>query len=765
MATVADLASAPSTVASASVAASETIPSTTTTAATATSTATTTATTMQQGFIKLVQSGDTFLMQHPTRPIERALALAFIVAPRLARKSDESEDEPFAFEAREFVRKRCISPSGRVIVQFQVNYIIPQTKREFGTIWINGENLNLALVQAGLAKVKELRNNSPDFHRELWEAAQAAQAAGKGIWTQQQKLLKAAVRSVKWEDSYDSEKVYNDWKGKAKKAIVEFVLSGSTLRLLVLPTFHSVTLQLSGIQMLKSDAKKEETEQLKLTSKQIQAINTQAKLFTESKLLMREVYVLFEGVDKYGNIQGSLLQSESAQHAFQEELLSQGFAKIFDFSIAKTRFAPQLRAAETQAKEKRIRIFAGYVPPESHAKSNDFKNELSGQVVEVLSGDTIVILDKNTNTEVKVGLSSIRTPRPQVGGRKGPTDESHNNKSQPEPFGYDAKEFVRKMLIGRTVSVKVDYTREMRFGGANNKSAEVAPAAATSEEKPAAAAAAAEESGSNERRLFGTVLFQDKNINLELVKSGLATVIRHRSNEPKSAFIDLLYAAENEAKDARKGLHGNADKATNPKLNDLTLSTTTPKQAQQYFMFFQDKGRVRATVEKVFTGSRFKLIVPSTSIVLNFALQGIAAPSFNKSRQGSQPDPFARESLDFVRRCILQRDVDVELNSVDKNGTYVGFLFFGKKNLALEMLEHGFARPQLAVLEKSKYAVELKAAFEKAQAEKRAVWSVEAPVNPRWNRHVELPEEGESEATGEYDENEGAYEEEDPEEI
>lgn len=756
MATVVDLgvsaaADTNNTTIAAAAAAAPTTTTTTTISTTSTTPTSSEGTPMQQGFVKLVQSGDTLLLQHPSRPIERSLALAYITTPRLARKSTDGPDEPFAFEAREFVRKRCCGGK-RALVQFQVNYIIPQTKREFGTIWINNENLNLALVQAGLAKVKELRNNSPEFHKDLWDAAQAAQAAGKGVWTQQDKSIKAALRNVKWEDSYEAEKVYNDWKGKPKKAIVEFVLNATTLRLTILPSFHSVTLQFSGIQLLKTEGKKEETDP-KLSAKQIQAINAQAKSFTESKLLMRDVFVAFEGVDKYGNLQGSVLLTETSQNVFQEELLAQGFAKVMDFSIAKTKFAPRLRAAETLAKEKQIRIFAGYVPPESHKKSDDFKGQLSGQVIEVISGDMIVILDKDTNTEVKIGFSSVRTPRCQMGRKGG--DET---KSQTEPFGYDAKEFVRKSLIGRTVSVKIDYTREMKSATAdNNNSSRPKTAQAEGDAVVEEKQQAAEEPASAEKRLFGTVFVQEKNINLELVKEGLATVVRHRANEPKSAFIDVLYAAENEAKDARKGLHGNADKATHLRLNDLTLAAT-PKQSQQYFMFFQNKGRVRATVEKVFTGSRYKLIVPSTSIVLSFALQGIAAPSFNKHKRGSQPEPFAQESLDFVRRSILQRDVDVEFNSVDKTGTYVGFLFTGKKNLALEMLEHGFARPQLAVLEKVKYAADLRTAFEKAKANKRGVWSVEAP---RWNHPTEYPADAEAGGEGEYEELAGDDEDDD----
>ncbi|KAI7444665.1 hypothetical protein KC364_g13272, partial [Hortaea werneckii] len=51
--------------------------------------------------VKSVLSGDTLILQNKNRQ-ERTLSLAFINAPRL------QQDEPCAFESRDFIRKMCV---------------------------------------------------------------------------------------------------------------------------------------------------------------------------------------------------------------------------------------------------------------------------------------------------------------------------------------------------------------------------------------------------------------------------------------------------------------------------------------------------------------------------------------------------------------------------------------------------------------------------------------------------------------------------------
>ena len=96
----------------------------------------------------------------------------------------------------------------------------------------------------------------------------------------------------------------------------------------------------------------------------------------------------------------------------------------------------KLREAERKAKQGRLNMWRNYVPPAGASTKQSGK--FSGTVTEVVSGDVLVVKDTASGAERRVTLSSIRAPRP---GRR---DE------RAEPYGTEAKEFLRSRLIGAT---------------------------------------------------------------------------------------------------------------------------------------------------------------------------------------------------------------------------------------------------------------------------------------------------------------------------
>ena len=100
------------------------------------------------------------------------------------------------------------------------------------------------------------------------------------------------------------------------KAIVEYVRDGSTLRALLLPTMHLVTLQLAG---LKCPA-------LKANEAAPEPFAEEARHFVELRLLQRDVHVVLEGV---ANQSGGVLLG-SVRHPngnIAEFLLREGLAR------------------------------------------------------------------------------------------------------------------------------------------------------------------------------------------------------------------------------------------------------------------------------------------------------------------------------------------------------------------------------------------------------------------------------------------------------
>lgn len=98
-------------------------------------------------------------------PPEKTIVLASVIAPRTGMKSQtrEQDDEvssmesfinhlqAFGFEAREFLRKLLVGN----VVQFAVEY--EDRERSHGTIVFEGENMGVAIVRQGLAKVRNSR--------------------------------------------------------------------------------------------------------------------------------------------------------------------------------------------------------------------------------------------------------------------------------------------------------------------------------------------------------------------------------------------------------------------------------------------------------------------------------------------------------------------------------------------------------------------------------------------------------------------------------
>jgi|TARA_B110000977_G_scaffold105791_1_gene137935 staphylococcal nuclease domain-containing protein 1 len=83
-------------------------------------------------------------------------------------------------------------------------------------------------------------------------------------------------------------------------------------------------------------------------------------------------------------------------------------------------------------------------------------------------------------------------------------------------------------------------------------------------------------------------------------------------------------------------------------------------------------------VEHVVAGHRFKISIPKEGAVVSFALAGTRCPQL--PRQGEAPASVtlaqdANAATAFVRRHVMQRDVEIEVDSVDKMGTFLGSLF------------------------------------------------------------------------------------------
>ncbi|KAI9533567.1 nuclease domain-containing protein [Dissostichus eleginoides] len=396
---------------------------------------------LQRGIVKMVLSGCAIIVRGQPRggpPPERQINLSNIRAGAMARRaaqaqpdSKDTPDEPYAFQAREFLRKKLIGKEVCFTVEIKT-----ALGREYGIVYLGrdttGENLADSLVNEGLATVRRegIRGNNPDQAR-LCELEDQSRASKKGLWsegggTQSVRDLKYTIENPRnFVDSLHQKPI---------NAIIEHVRDGSVVRALLLPDYYLVTVMLSGV---KCPTFKREADGTEFP----ESFAAEAKFFTESRLLQRDVQIILESCPNQ-IILGTIMHPNGN---ITELLLKEGFARCVDWSMAVyTQGADKLRSAEKSAKERKVRIWKDYVAPTANMDQKDrqfvAKNctadaytytsrhflisagrfsvlylllspqNASEEVMQVLNADAMVV--KLNSGELKtIHLSSIRPPR------------------------------------------------------------------------------------------------------------------------------------------------------------------------------------------------------------------------------------------------------------------------------------------------------------------------------------------------------------------
>uniref|UniRef100_A0A673I4N9 Staphylococcal nuclease domain-containing protein n=1 Tax=Sinocyclocheilus rhinocerous TaxID=307959 RepID=A0A673I4N9_9TELE len=620
-------------------------------------------------------------------PPERQINLSNIRAGALARRAVQGQtdtkdtpDEPWAFQAREFLRKKVIGKE----VCFTVENKTPQG-REYGMVYLgkdtSGENIAESLVTEGLATVRRegIRGNNPEQAR-LCDLEDQAKAAKKGLWTEGGGAH--TVRELKYTIE-NPRNFVDSLHQKPVNAIIEHVRDGCIVRALLLPDYYLVTVMLSGIKCptFKRDADGSETPE---------PFSAEAKFFTESRLLQRDVQIILESCPNQV-ILGTILHPNGN---ITELLLKEGFARCVDWSMAVyTQGAEKLRAAERSAKEHKVRIWKDYVAPTANLDQKD--RQFVAKVMQVVNADAIVV-KLNSGEHKTIHLSSIRPPR--LEGEVQDKDKRFRPLYD-IPYMFEAREFLRKKLIGKKVNVTVDYIR-----------------AATSAMETGGVPAFPE-------RTCATVTIGGINIAEALVSKGLATVIRYRQDDDqRSSHYDELLAAEARAIKNGKGLHSKKEVPIH-RVADISGET---QKAKQFLPFLQRAGRSEAVVEYVFSGSRLKLYMPKETCLITFLLAGIECPRGSRNMPSGMQvaEPYSEEATIFTKELVLQREVEVEVESMDKAGNFIGWLHIEGVNLSVALVDNALSKVHFTA-ERSSYYKTLLSAEETARQRKEKVSLVE----------------------------------------
>lgn len=548
------------------------------------------------------------------------------------------------------------------VIQFQVLYAIPTTKREYGRVKLpNGPDLPDLIVQEGWAKVREDAGKKEDdetalaYLDKLKSLENEAKSDNKGLWAKGGQIENSSEVS-------DPNALVEKSKGKKIEAIVERVLTGDRLiaRILLSPTKHVQTMLVLG--GVRAPATKRTTPEGKDVP--AEAFGTEAHAFVEERLHQRKVQIELLGVTPQNQLIANVLHPRGNIAKF---LLEAGLARSNDQHVTLLgNDMAQFRQAENAAKNARKGVFTG-----TSASKASGVQDADFTVSRVLNAETIFIRTRSGD-ERKVTLSSIRQPKP----------------SDPKQslFGAEAKEFARKRLIGKHVKVSIDG------------------------KKPA--------SEGFEEREVATVTVNGKNFALALVEAGYASVIRHRrDDDDRSPEYDALLLAEETAQKDEKGMWSPKPPAAK-QYQDYSESL---QKAKMEASVLQRQKKVPAVVDFVRAGSRFVVLVPRENAKLTFVLSGIRTPK--PARQsGEAAEPFGQEALEFANRRTLQRDVEIDVENTDKVGGFIGTLYVGRENFARALVEEGLAEVHAYSAEQSGNANELFAAEKKAKEARKGMW-------------------------------------------
>lgn len=580
-------------------------------------------------------------------------------------------------------------------MQFQVIYTIPTgAKREYGIVKLpnsGGKTLPELSISEGWVKVRDdagRRDESEETAAlldKLRDLESRARAESKGLWASSGGNIETTYEISEPRELVDS------LKGTYIDSVVEKVLSGDRLlvRMVASPQQHIQTLLvLAGI---RAPATKR-TNASDGSEQPGEPFGDHAHQFVETRLLQRKVKVSLLGVTPQNQLVATVLHPNGNIAKF---LLEAGFARCSDHHTTLLGGDMAImRQAEKTAREAKKGLFTGHVAPKAAPKAIDNDYVVS----RVLNADTIFVRNK-AGKEKKISLSSVRQPKP--------------SDPKQSPFGVDAKEFLRKKVIGKHVKIAIDGKKPATEGF--------------------------------EEREVATVLTGNTNIALSLVQEGYASVIRHRrDDDDRSPEYDSLLLAEEAAQKEGKGMWSTKP----PKTKQYQDYSESLQKAKMEASVLQRQKKVPAIVDFVKSGSRFTVLIPRENAKLTLVLSGIRAPRSARN-PGENPEPFGQEAHEFANRRCMQRDVEIDVETIDKVGGFIGTLYVNRESFAKLLLEEGLAKVHAYSAEQSGHANELFSAEQKAKDARKGLWHDWDPSKEAEEEEEPEPTNGTSETTAE----------------
>lgn len=651
---------------------------------------------LYDGLVKGVFSGDYIVISGKIKkgsdelPEEKNLYLSLIQSPRVAN-SNSSEEEPFGWDSRDFLRQQILGKVVKYTIDYKIN------EKTCGQIFLEGKNINLEMVKNGFAKIGFINKSNEsltkgEFYTKIQSAENEARKANLGIWNMDTEVQEEHRRTVVTSNSleFDSEMFFEQNKNKGIEGIVDFVINATCL---VVYLKESKTYVKVSLRFVAIPSSKEE------------GIYKSGKAYVERNYLHRDVTVTLFSCDA----KGFLADIYDKKGSMAVYVLKNGYSKLFlGQSSFKTDELNALKDAQSQARREKLRVWRNEkdeniaqeeIKEKEKSKERSVnKNELSfkGVFYQVHSGDSLSIRNPKTGEIVRIFLSHLKAPSLA----KPNTDESD------QPWAWQAREFIRKVLVGKTVNCEFDYSRTLPKDGKKMNFYSIWRHAG-------------KETDADAETNF------ERNLNVEILEHGYAAFINPRGDDEISKNLDLYSAAESLSKEKKTGL--NSTKA--PSVSNYSdLISANKEKKKNFTKFLVGKKAIPCVVEYCFSATKFKLRIDGNNCMIPFSLLGVK--SINKDKNNTElHDKIFNSALDYVNLSTLQRDCTCDIIQADRVGNYFGFLNIKGKSFAANLLSEGFAVINNVSGVQITGLADMRKAENKAQADRKNIWNYEALVN------------------------------------
>jgi endonuclease YncB( thermonuclease family) len=281
----------------------------------------------------------------------------------------------------------------------------------------------------------------------------------------------------------------------------------------------------------------------------------------------------------------------SDDNSVTAKLLRAGFARIESGAAMKLdhSYFLSLKLHEDFAKSNHSQIWKDFA---GNTGSSFTKSMFDAIVLEVHSADCVTVANSAN--------PSLEPQRLYLSNIQAQSMGNVNIENSTQPWAFEGKEFLRNLIIGKTVKCELEFKREIPIK---------------------------DEDGNVQKdktivHQCCSLFIDGKNVSVEVLINGFAKCTSPRGNDPFKHKVKEMNEAEDTAKKSGIAVHS---KKTAPQHKYWDLTTPENRKKMKNFNLSGLNGTVMGVCEHVFNGARLKIRVDTEKYYINFQLNGIQA--------------------------------------------------------------------------------------------------------------------------------------------